>query len=69
MPQPKVLVDYSRCDPTRCEQGICAAAQLCRKKVLKQGSPGEMPDLYPAMCLGCTDCLAACPQGAIRLMR
>ena len=69
MPQPKVLLDYSRCDPSQCEEGICAAAQVCERKVLRQEKHGEMPDIYPSMCLGCTDCLDACPQGAIRLMQ
>ncbi len=69
MPQPKVVVDYSHCDPSRCEKGVCAAAQVCKRKVLRQEEPGEMPDLYPSMCLGCTDCLAVCPLGAIRLMQ
>lgn len=69
MPQPKIVVDYSRCDPSFCDQGICAAAQVCERKVLRQEKPGEMPDLYPAMCLGCIDCLTACPQGAIRQMQ
>jgi Fe-S-cluster-containing hydrogenase component 2 len=68
MPQPKVALDYSRCDPSQCEEGICAAAQVCERKVLRQEEPGEMPDLYPSLCLGCTDCVSACPQGAIRMM-
>lgn len=69
MPQPKVVLDYSRCDPSHCEGGTCAAAQVCERKVLRQEAPGEMPDFYPNMCLGCTDCLDACPQGAIRMMQ
>lgn len=68
MPQPKVVLDYSRCDPSQCEDGFCASAQVCKRKVLRQQEPGEMPDLYPALCLGCTDCVDVCPQGAIRLM-
>ena len=69
MPQTKIVVDYSRCDPEGCEEGICAAALVCEKKVLRQEGPGEMPDFFPSMCLGCTDCLIACPQGAIRKMQ
>ena len=69
MPQIKVALDYSRCDPSHCEGGICAAAQVCKRKVLKQEKPGQMPDLYPSLCLGCTDCLSACPLGALRKMR
>ena len=69
MPKPKVLLDYSRCDPSQCEGGICAAARVCERKVLRQEKPGDMPDLYPSLCLGCVDCLDACPLGAIRLMK
>lgn len=69
MPQPKVALDYERCDPESCENGICAAAQVCEKKVLRQEAPGEMPDLYPSLCRGCVDCISACPRDAIRLMR
>jgi len=69
MPQPKVVLDYERCDPEACEDGICAAAKVCEKKVLRQEAPGEMPDLYPSMCRGCTDCINACPRDAIRLMK
>ena len=69
MPKTQVLLDYSRCDPSQCEGGICAAAEVCERKVLRQEKPGEMPDIYLSLCLGCTDCLSACPQGAIRKMR
>ncbi len=48
MPQPKVLLDYERCDPESCEYGICAAAKVCEKKVLRQEAPGEMPDISPS---------------------
>ncbi|RLD06980.1 MAG: hypothetical protein DRI65_05630 [Chloroflexota bacterium] len=69
MPQPKVALDYERCDPEFCEDGICAAAKVCEKKVLRQETPGEMPDLNPSMCRGCIDCISACPRDAIRLMK
>ena len=69
MPKPKVALDYQRCDPSCCDGGVCKAAQVCDRKVLRQEKPGELPDLYPSMCLGCIDCLAACPRDAIRLMQ
>ena len=62
-------MDYERCDPESCEDGICAAAKVCEKKVLRQEAPGEMPDIYPSLCLGCIDCIVACPRDAIRLMK
>lgn len=69
MPKPKVVLDYSKCDPTYCDQGICAASRVCKKKVLRQESPGEMPDFFPNMCLGCSDCLSECPRGALQMMK
>jgi MinD superfamily P-loop ATPase len=69
MPQPKVVLDYQRCDPESCQDGICEAARVCKKKVLRQETPGEMPDVYPSLCRGCIDCIAACPRDAIRLMK
>jgi len=69
MPQPKVVLDYQRCDPSCCEEGICAAALVCQRKVLRQEKPGELPDLYPSRCLGCVDCLTVCPNDALRLMQ
>jgi ferredoxin len=68
MPQPKIVLDYQKCDPSYCEGGICAAATVCVKQVLRQEQPGEMPDLYPSLCLGCIDCIKECPRGAIRMM-
>ncbi len=69
MPQPKIVLDYSRCDPESCEDGICAAARVCKKKVLRQEAPGELPDFFPNMCLGCSDCISECPHRALRMMR
>jgi NAD-dependent dihydropyrimidine dehydrogenase PreA subunit len=69
MPQPKVILDYQACDPSYCENGVCAAALVCEKKVLKQEKPGELPELNPSLCRGCVDCIPACPREALRLMR
>lgn len=69
MPKSTILLDYMRCDPSQCEEGICAAALICERKVLRQEAPGEIPDVYPSMCLGCSDCLTACPLGAIIKMQ
>ena len=69
MPKSTVILDYSRCDPSKCEDGICAASKVCERKVLRQEAPGEMPDVYPNMCLGCSDCLNFCPTGALQKMQ
>jgi len=69
LPQPKVVLDYQRCDPNCSEDGVCPASLVCERKVLTQEEPGELPDLYPARCLGCVDCLSLCPTGALELMK
>ena len=69
MPQPKVMINYQACDPVFCENGICTAAQVCQRKVLRQEKPGEMPDISPSLCLGCIDCISACPREALILMQ
>ncbi len=69
MPQLKVILNYQACDPAYCEDGICAAALVCERKVLKQEKPGELPDISPSLCLGCIDCIPACPREALQLMK
>jgi len=68
MPQPRIAIDYQACDPSSCEEGICASAQVCQRKVLRQEKPGELPDIYPNLCLGCVDCISICPKNALRIM-
>jgi Fe-S-cluster-containing hydrogenase component 2 len=41
----------------------------CDYKVLKQLDPNEMPMMDYLLCLGCGDCMRACPMGAIRITR
>jgi Fe-S-cluster-containing hydrogenase component 2 len=64
----RVLVDYRRCDPARCEGGVCPAALACTKKLLYQESPGDPPMTDPSTCKGCMDCVRVCPWGAIKLV-
>lgn len=62
------LVDYAICSPKRCdpEEGRCSAAIACRHKVLKQiDGLFEQPMVFQDMCMGCWDCIAACPLDAI----
>lgn len=68
MPKPRAMVDYRRCQPERCDKGICLAVLTCPRKMLKQEAPYEMPDPNPTMCVGCGICAQACPLKAISMM-
>jgi len=68
MPKQRAMIDYGKCQPEKCDQGICLAVLGCPKKVLKQEAPYEMPDPNPSMCVGCGLCAQACPLKAIRAM-
>ncbi|WP_028324623.1 hypothetical protein [Desulfatirhabdium butyrativorans] len=69
--QPKksfAMVDYDKCRPGDCnpETGRCAAAKACTHKVFKQiDGPFEQPMIFQDMCMGCWDCIAACPLDAV----
>ena len=62
------MVDYGKCQPENCEEGICLAMSVCPKGVLSQEVPHEMPDLNPDVCVGCGICAQACPFQAIQVM-
>jgi translation initiation factor RLI1 len=69
--QPKkefALVDYEVCDIKKCDpqNGICKASKACTHSVLKQiDGPFESPIVFQDMCMGCWDCMEACPFDAI----
>ncbi len=64
------MVDYEICDPMKCspEQGRCASAKACTHKVFKQmDGPFEQPMIFQDMCMGCWDCIEACPLDAVKI--
>lgn len=70
MPSKKTFatIDYERCNPQQCdpERGICAALTACTHKVIKQiDGAFESPVIFQDMCMGCWDCIEACPLAAI----
>ena len=69
--QPKktfALVDYVLCNHETCNlaEGRSASAGACTHKVLKQlDGPYEQPMIFQDMCMGCWDCIEACPLKAV----
>ncbi|RJR50860.1 MAG: hypothetical protein C4576_04565 [Desulfobacteraceae bacterium] len=62
------VVDYEKCDPKGCspENGICASASACTHKVIKQiDGLFESPMVFQDLCMGCWDCIEACPLKAV----
>lgn len=69
MPSKVALIDFNKCRPDTCENGICKAAQVCKYKLLKQEKPHEIPITDPFICKGCGDCARACPLNAIEIAK
>ena len=64
------MVDYQTCNPEECdsENGKCAAAKACTYKVMKQiDGAFEPPMVFQDMCMGCWECIEACPLGAVSI--
>ncbi|MBE0479547.1 MAG: hypothetical protein IBX68_01055 [Dehalococcoidia bacterium] len=69
MPKKTVTLDYDRCCPEKCTDGVCLAALECEYGSLKQEAPYELPDLVPAKwCHGCAKCARVCPAKAINVV-
>jgi heterodisulfide reductase subunit A len=62
------LVAFDKCQPEKCNGGICAAAKACPRKLLKHEAPNEIPMTNPSLCRGCGDCARACPAKAIKII-
>ena len=68
MPRKMAMLDYTKCVPEKCTDGVCAAALTCPSKLLKQEEPFAIPMPEPSACRACGDCVRACPQKAIQIM-
>jgi heterodisulfide reductase subunit A-like polyferredoxin len=51
-----------------CASGICAAAQACPSKLLRQEVPYSVPLPEPSACRACGECVRACPQKAVQIV-
>ena len=71
--QPKksfASVNYDVCAPKTCnpEEGRCVCVEACDHKVIKQlDGVFEQPMIFQDMCMGCWDCIEACPLDAIKM--
>jgi Ni,Fe-hydrogenase III small subunit/ferredoxin len=54
-------------DPTRCRAGCAACVEACPTTALSV--EGARPTLDLGRCLFCAECVATCPEGAIRFTR
>lgn len=64
------LIDYEICEPKNCNpnEGICPAVAVCSHKVIKQlDGVFQSPMIFQDMCMGCWDCIEACPLDAIKI--
>jgi translation initiation factor RLI1 len=62
------LLDFSKCKPEACADGVCAAAQVCPSKLLRQEAPFSVPLPEPSACRACGECVRACPQKALQIV-
>lgn len=64
----KVAIDYERCNPKRCEKGICIAVLECPNKLWKQLEAYEFPYPIQGFCQECGKCGDVCPLKAIKML-
>jgi len=67
LPRKIAIVDFNRCNPEVCGNGVCKAAQACEYKLLRQEITYETPMTDPSICKACGDCVRTCPQKAIQI--
>ncbi|MFO8143752.1 MAG: 4Fe-4S binding protein [Dehalococcoidales bacterium] len=69
MPAKMALVNPLKCQPEKCDNGICLAAEICKHKVLRQiDGAYELPAMLSSSCRGCGDCVRLCPLDAIQIV-
>ncbi len=62
-----LMLDYNKCKPEDCHNGICCAVQACPLDILGQEEPYDKPMMYSPVCKGCMECFRACPNSALEL--
>ncbi len=69
MPGKIALLQFDKCQPGNCQNGVCVAMLACKKKLIKQDRPGDLPMFSPSACVGCGDCARACLRKAVLVTR
>ncbi|MEA2015829.1 MAG: hypothetical protein U9O59_03840 [Actinomycetota bacterium] len=69
MPRRIAIINYDKCVPEECRDGICSAIKACKKKVIRQEEPYEIPYINTGICIGCYDCIPFCHREAIEKAR
>ena len=67
-PKVKIILDYKKCDPKKCDKGICAAVAVCPTKLIKQIEPCDYPIPLAGFCQECGKCSEACLLKAISML-
>jgi translation initiation factor RLI1 len=68
MPKKVALVDFRKCRPQACADGVCVAVRLCPSRLIQQEEPFSVPMTEPFACRACGECTRACPQQAINIV-
>ncbi|MEW6231217.1 MAG: 4Fe-4S binding protein [Chloroflexota bacterium] len=64
---PQATIDWRKCDPNKCVNGMCFVKGNCPVKAIIQLDAEDQPVVDTSRCRGCSACVARCPLRAIVL--